>query len=429
MDTASPSPAAPSPQGKSDFWVFWIAQTISNVGNSITQFAIPLLVFELTRSPLNLAAVTAIQYLPYLLFGLIIGAWVDRVDRKRLMIVADVIRSLVISSIPILAFFGELPIWWIYIASFINATVSIGSNTAATTAVASLVSKDSLVKANGRLQASHSAGFIIGPTIAALLITVIPITTLILIDGISFFVSAGLLCIIKRSFNTAEDKKREYGTISQDIVEGLRYVLGHPLLRSIAFMIAFVNLFVITTRSQLVLFAEVQLNATESQISLLYSMGAAGVVLLSLLANFLSQRFSFAFLTLGPIILQGILLIIIATTNFYWLTAITWGICLGLTHLFSINTRSIRQMIVPNHMLGRVISIGNVLAWVFIPIGSFLGGWAVDVTGDVALIYAGIGVAVLAIPILFSFSALGRADSFIQAEQASTDAEKAPASP
>src|SRR5881296_3593494 len=86
-----------------DFWRFWTGQVVSVLGASFTQFAVPLLIFQLTHSALNLALTMAAEFLPYLLFGLVIGAWVDRLDRKRLMIVADIGMAVVIGSIPLMA--------------------------------------------------------------------------------------------------------------------------------------------------------------------------------------------------------------------------------------------------------------------------------------------------------------------------------------
>lgn len=125
-----------------DFWNFWFGQTISNLGASISMFAMPLLVYQLTGSALNLGLTMAFAMLPNLCFGLFIGAWVDRVDRKKLM-----------------------------------------------------------VTANGRIQASYSAAMVAGPLLAGLLAAVIPIYDLLLLDVASFIVSAVLLWRIRRSFN------------------------------------------------------------------------------------------------------------------------------------------------------------------------------------------------------------------------------------
>jgi len=92
----------------SDFWKYWTGQTISNLGSSITLFALPLLVYKISGSALNLGIASAATFLPYLLFGLILGAWVDRVDRKRMMIGTDIARALIVASIPLLFFLAFL---------------------------------------------------------------------------------------------------------------------------------------------------------------------------------------------------------------------------------------------------------------------------------------------------------------------------------
>ena len=106
-----------------DFWRFLAGQTISNLGSSVTLFALPLLIYDLTGSAVNLGLAAAAQILPYLLFGLVIGAWVDRVDRKRLMIAADIARALVIATIPLLAWLDALSVWWVYGVGFVNSTI------------------------------------------------------------------------------------------------------------------------------------------------------------------------------------------------------------------------------------------------------------------------------------------------------------------
>src|SRR5580765_5710976 len=103
-----------------DFWKFWVGQTISNLGASFTQFALPLLVFKLTGSPLNLAITMAVTFLPYLLFGLLIGAWVDRVNRKQVMIWTDILRAFVVGLVPLLARVDQLTVEWIYVVTFVN---------------------------------------------------------------------------------------------------------------------------------------------------------------------------------------------------------------------------------------------------------------------------------------------------------------------
>ena len=101
-DVSDKQTATPSTKLNSDFWKYWTGQTISNLGSSVTLFALPLLVYKLTGSALNLGISSAADFLPYLLFGLLLGAWVDRVNRKRMMIFTDIGRALIIASIPLL---------------------------------------------------------------------------------------------------------------------------------------------------------------------------------------------------------------------------------------------------------------------------------------------------------------------------------------
>jgi len=396
-----------------EFWKFWVGQTISNLGTSFTQFALPLLVFKLTGSALNLAITTAATYLPYLLFGLLIGAWVDRVDRKRLMIGTDIARAVVIGSIPVLASIDRLTVEWIYVVTFLGTTLSICFNSAEFAAIPSLVPSDggeAIVTANGRIQASYSAAAVIGPLLAGAVVAFISIPLLLLVDTVSFLISAVLLGMIGISFNVAESEKN---SIRQDVIEGLRYVLSHPVLRNISAMMAMVNLVGATAGAQLVLFGKERLQASDSQIGILFAADSLGVVVLSLAAGPLRRRWRFSTVALGALMLGGLLTVVFAAVPVYWVAVPLWAVISGLGILFNINTGSLRQAIVPNHLLGRVISVAMVLAWSAIPVGAFVGGVIIESTHNVVLVYAAIGVLTALIPLCFSFTALGRAERYI----------------
>jgi MFS family permease len=400
-----------------DFGRFWLGQTVSNLGSSFTLFALPLLVFKLTGSPLNLGVTTAAEFVPYLLFGLVIGAWVDRVDRKRLMIATDLARAAVIAVIPLLAAVGQLSVGWVYVVAFCGSTLNIAFDAAEFAAIPSLVpSGDDLVTANGRVQASYSAAQVAGPLLAGLLITVAPVQQVLLVDAATFLVSAGMLGLIATRFNAPRDTEGRRA-IRREVVEGLRYVLGHPVLRNISAMMALINLVAATVFTQLVVFAKRQLDASDSRVALLYAAGSAGVVLLSLAAGPVRRRLSFSLAALGALALDGLLTVVLATTRWYWVALVLWAAISGLGIFFNINTVSLRQQIVPNHLLGRVISIAGVLAWSAIPVGALVGGWAVERTGNVAVVYGVIGAVVALIALAFSFGPLGHAERYLPAGQ------------
>ncbi len=415
----------PARRMPADFLKFWAGQTVSNLGSSVTMLALPLLVFKLTGSPLNLGVTSATSFLPYLLFGLVIGAWVDRVDRKRLMVVTDVARALLIALIPLLADAGLLRVWWLYGVAFLSSTLTIAFDSAEFAAIPSLVNnKDDLVTANGRIQASYYAAQMAGPLLAGLLIASISVQQVFWLDSASFLVSAATLLTVRRRFNLAPSEtesaqgagEHERRSIRHDVAEGLRYVLSHPVLRSISAMMAIINLISSTTYAQLVLFAKHRLSASDSQVGLLYSAGSVGVVMLSLAAGRLRRRLPFSKVALGALVLDGLLVLAMSLTHRYWVALPLWAVASGLGVLFNINTGSLRQQIVPNELLGRVISVASVLAWSAIPLGTLAGAFAIQRTGSVALVYGVIGALVVLVALAFSLSPLGHAERYLEPE-------------
>jgi MFS family permease len=414
---ASDPANAPVQRLGGDFWRFWVGQTISNLGSSFTLFALPLLVFKLTGSPLNLGLIMTFEFLPYLFFGLVLGAWVDRVDRRRMMIATDVARAVVIASIVVLAGLDMLAVWWIYVVGFVSSTLKICFDAGEFAAIPSLVGTDDLIKANGRIQASYSAALFFGPLMAGSLLTVAPIQTVLLFDALSFLASALTLALVRGSFNITSGGEKKLTSLRQDVVEGLRYVLSHPILRNISIMMALINFLAATTQTQLVLFAKERLGASDAQVGFLYSAGALGIVVLSLAAGPVRERVSFSRAALGGLMMDGLFIVVLALVSSYWLALPVWALACGFGIFFNINTSSLRQAIVPNQLLGRIMSIAAVLAWSAIPLGSLLGGLAIEWTQNVALVYRAIGLLVFLVAVSFSFTALGRAEYYLEQEK------------
>ena len=368
--------------------------------------------FRLTGSALALGATLAIYTAPQLFFGLAIGAWTDRTDRKRLMIVVDVLSAVTIASVAFATGASVLSVWWIYAVVFVSSTLSIFFVAAEFGAIPSLVDSGELVSANGRIQASFAAASVLGPLAAGALLVFVPIETILLLDAGSFVASAAMLSLIARPFNAPITKRAT--SIRQDIVEGLRYVLSHPVLRNISLMMAMINMVGATVFAEIVLFAKQALRAEDSEVGLLFAAGGAGVVVLSLAAGPLRKRWSFGNVALGALMLSGLLTIGLAYTTSLWIAIVLWGLSSGLGILFNINTGSLRQAIVPNQMLGRVISIAMVLAWSANPIGALAGGLVIERTGDVRLVYAIIGLATFVIALAFRVaSPLGHAERYL----------------
>jgi MFS family permease len=399
----------------SDFWKFLTGQTVSTLGSAFSAFALPLLVFQLTHSPLSLAITTITWSLPHLLFGLFIGAWVDRVDRKRLMILVDVLLALTVITIPVLAFLHQLNVWWIYGAQFTVSSLVLVFEQAEFTAIPSLVGSNDLVTANGRINATYQGSEVAGPAIAGALANVISVPALLVIDSISYLVSATALATIKVSFNRTERAHKQATRIIADIGEGIGYVFSHPVLRNISLMMMLFNLTNVTLYAQGVYYAKERLHANNFELGLFFASGSVGAILFSLVAGHLRKRFSFGTVVIGCLALSGVATIVFATIPWLWAALPVLLVREGLLSLLNINTFSLRQAIVPDHMLGRVFSVAGMLAFSALPLGSIAGAFLIERTQNIALVYGGIGVLLILIPLAFSFTALGHADRYLPA--------------
>jgi MFS family permease len=405
--------SANMPHIGNNFWKFWIGQTISTLGSSFTSFALPLLIYNLTGSSLNLALTVVATVLPYLFFGLVIGAWVDRVNRKRLMILTDLFRALVIASIPLAALAGFLSVWWIYAVAFLNSALTICFDAANFAAIPSMVGNEELMKANGRVQAGYSIAKVGGPLLGGLLIIVLPLQMLMLIDACSYFISAISLVLVTASFNASENGRLISTSLRQDIVEGLRYVLKHPILSWITLLLLFVNFILPTTNVQLVLFSKEWYAASDSQIGLLYACGSLGTVLFSLAAGRFRKHWSLGTIALGALMIEGVFTALTSISHWYWFLLFVWALRGGADVLFIISTYSLTQTAVPNQLFGRVITVIRVLTWSTASLGALLGGLVIQRTDQVALAYAVTGMLIFGISFLFFFTPLGHSETYL----------------
>jgi predicted MFS family arabinose efflux permease len=328
------------------------------------------------------------------------------------MIAVDLLSAVTIASVAVASGAGFLSVWWIYAVVFVSSTLSIFFVAAEFGAIPSLVDSGELVSANGRIQASFAAASVLGPLAAGALLVFVPVEAVLLLDAASFVASALMLSLIARPFNAPITKRAR--SIREDIVEGLRYVLSHPVLRNISLMMALINMVDATVFAQLVLFAKEALRASDSEVAVLFAAGGAGVVALSLAAGPLRKRWSFGNVALGALMLSALLVIALAYTTSLAVGVVLWALSSGFGILFNINTASLRQAVVPNHMLGRIISIAMVLAWSANPIGALVGGLVIERTGDVRLVYAVIGIVTFLIALVFRVaSPLGHAERYL----------------
>ena len=398
-----------------DFWIFWTGQTISQIGSVLTATALPLLVFKLSGSALDLGLASAATWVPYPLFGLFIGAWVDRVNRKRLMIGLDIARAAVLAVLPALALLGHLPIWWIYLVTFINSTLTVGFVSATNAAIPSLVPRDDLLKANGRIQASTPFATIVGPLLAGLLLVATSLQVVLWCDALTFVASAISLALIKTSFNAVapEEARPERRSLRRDILEGLRYVLAQPVIRTMALFALLANLSVAVFFPQIVFYAKEVLFASDAQVSQFFTAAGIGAVVLMLSAGFLRKRLSYGVILLGSILLSGVCVLVMIAARLLWVDLVCFGVMFGLIGLFDVCFDSILQAITPNQLLGRVVAFTSVVAIFSVPLSSIVGGLVIDQVKNVILVFGVLGVFLGGLSLIFVRSPLTRVEGYL----------------
>ena len=393
-----------------DFRLYFIGQLISTLGSSFTRFGLPLLVYALTGSAMNLAVTTVCSFLPYLLFGLVAGTWVDRIDRRRALVVVSALQFLDVLVIPALWVAGGLTVWSLYAVAFIVTSLGIVTAAVDPAVVPALVGREDLARANGRIQASYAVAVVCGPLLAGALVGGgLPLAWVFSFDAFSYLVVAVMISLIRTPFNAP--RRAAKTTVRSDIAEGLRFVRSSPVLRDIAILAALYNLLAVSVNSQMVNYARARLGVSGGRVGLLFAAGSLGVAVMVYVAGRLAKRLSFRLLTLGSLGAWGVLVVFMALSRWFWLSSLLWFFTAAMPVLYSVRTVTLRQTIVPERLLGRVQMIAAVLAWSAQPLGAIAGAGLLESGVRISTLYAGIGIAVVLIVLASSFGSLGRPDS------------------
>jgi MFS family permease len=414
MSTHVSHELAPEHSGRlgRDFWLFFSGQTISNTGTAFTRFALPLLVFQLTGSANDLALVMVSGALPYLLFGLHIGALLDRVDRKKVMVACELTRGLLLSSVPVAAIAGHLDIDFLYAINFLQAGLGIAFQAGQFAAVPMVVGRANIAVANGRLQSSYALARVVGPVLAGALVSVTTTPNLLAADAASFAVSGLTIYLIRVPFNgprVANGDRRlpRDRSRSNELLAGLRYTWRDPLLHSLTIVGFLVNFLTATTGAQLILFAHSHLNASAGRTGILFASGAIGGVVLAPLAGPLRRRSSPGRIALACLLIEGLGTALLALNTNYIFALLVWAITSGVTVLFNVNIDSLRQEIAPTELLGRVLASGAVIAYAAATGGVLVGAAVIGATHSIDGTYFGIGLMIALTAVASARSAMG----------------------
>lgn len=381
---------------------YWTAQTISVVGDQISVIALPLVavtVLQVGASQMGL--LSAVGRAPLLIFGLLAGVWVDRADRRTLMIGCDLGRAVVVVLVPLAAVPGVVTMPLLMGVTFVTASLTVLFGIAATAYLPDLVARDRLIDANATLTQSRAVAQVAGPGVGGALVQLVTAPVAMIMDALTFVASAILL-----SRNVVPATPRPSGGSQPAAIpavrQGMSEVWRNPLLRASAAAAATYNLFNAITLAVLVLHLSRGLRQSPVEIGVVLAAAGPGALLGAALAVPAGRRIG-----VGPVMISGLvlagaaMLIIVLAAGPHPIIVLITVLAMFLNGLgqpfYNINQSGLRQAIVPAVLQGRVQATLTVLAGVAAPVGALAGGGIGQLLGTrAALLVAGLGAVAAA---------------------------------
>ena len=400
----------PSLRPRSELWRdpgfvrLWGANAVSQLGSQVTLLALPLTaLYVLHAGPLGVSLLTSFAVLPFLLFSLPAGVWVDRLRRRPLMIAADFGRAAVIASIPLAYWLGHLTLAQLYVVAAIHGLLSVFFDVAYLSLLPMLVGRERLGEANAKLLGIQSLMQLAGPTLAGGLVAAFGAAVAVLADAISFLLSGGFVTAIRGR----EPRSVPAGTRARtELLEGLRYVFGQPYLRILTTWISLGAFFSSAFFALFIVYLVRGLHLGPATIGWLMAVVNLGFIAAAFLNGRIVARFGVGRAIAWGGLLSPLLLLAIPLaprSNPLPLLAASGVAGTFLGFLMNVNQLTLRQAVTPNRLLGRMNSVARFMYWGTRPLGSALGGVAAEQIGlRETLLLAAVGSAVTSIPIFLS---------------------------
>ena len=397
---------------RGDFLKFWIGQLISNFGDNF--FFMGLLAIILYRMNLGAGYVGLLMVMmaiPTLVFGPIAGSYVDRWNRKHTMIAADIIRGFIVLS---LLFYSDL--WYIYASIFMLATASRFFYPAESAIIPDIVEKDVLMSANSFSQTTYMLASIIGPGIGAAMIGMLGIDSVFLFDGISFFISALSLFIMR--FSGRVERKDGGRNVWKETVEGIRFSFRTPIIRTIMLYVFVLLLFFGGTNPLFVVFIRDVLHMDLFQMGIVQGIQGSGALIASITVGIVGGAFSKRNMILGASLTIGLSLCVLTLipNPFIMYQAMAF---FGISSVF-FNTpfTTLIQEAAPDNIRGRVFGAFGSLIQVAVLTSMVVESVAASVFGASAVIFS-VGLMVSLFSLAF-FSVKKNREIFDRGEMKST---------
>jgi MFS family permease len=366
-----------APLGR-DFHRFWLAASVSNLGDGIRLGALPLLALRLTGDARLIGAVAAATMAPWFFIAPLAGALADRHDRRHLMLAGQWGRVLLAVLLAVLVLVDQATIWWVLVVALGIGIGEVFVDTSSQAAVPQLVDPDQLEAANARLIGSTTAlNDVVGVWLGAVLfaaVTELPF----FVDAATFALSAAVLMTVRRPM---QGERQRDTRISTDISDGFRFLLAHRLLRRLAGTIATLNLATNISFGVYVIFVIDELGASERTFGFVMGIAAIGGVFGAIVAERITVRFGrTAVLSVTPFAIAITLLVNVFAQHVAVVGATLFAI-MFLVVASNVPGQSLRQEVTPEHMLGRVVASFRTFGLGASPIGALVGGVLTEAYG------------------------------------------------
>jgi MFS family permease len=389
-----------------DFLKLWSAQTISQFGSAVSQVAVPLVaVLSLDASAFEVAALATVEFLPFLLFTLPAGVWVDRLPRRPILVIADAGRALALGSIPLAAAVGQLTLAQLYVAGFVTGALTVFFDVAYQSYLPSIVEREQLVDGNAKLEISRSAAQVGGPGLAGLLVRVFTAPYAVLADAASYVWSSVFVFWIRRP-EVVPERTAESPSLHRELIDGIRYLLGHRYWRWISMSTATFNFFGNIAFAILIVYLVRQLGMSALAIGITLSLSGAGGIVAAFLAGKIGTRLGIGRTILLGTIIDGLPYVLVPLApKAFPIPFIVVGFALvdfGVV-LYNVSVISLTQALTPERLLGRVNASRRFIVWGTIPLGSLVSGALATAIGLRPTMFIGaIGCSLAALPIALS---------------------------
>jgi MFS family permease len=389
-----------------DFLRLWSAETISAFGSQVSALALPFVAISiLDASAFEVAALTAVELLPFMLFSLPAGVWVDRLLRRPILIVADLGRAVALATIPLAYGLEILTIWQLYAVGFLVGSFTVFFDVAYQSYLPSLVERDQLAEGNSKLEVSRSGAQIGGPGIAGVLIGALTAPVAVALDAVSFAASALFVSRIRRR-EVVERATTASRSMRREIAEGLRFVLSHPFMRPSLIYVAISNFFTNGLFAIFLVYAVRELDLSAARVGLIFSIGNVGFLVGALGSAGVARRLGIGPTIVGAAALAnwGFLLIPLAPASrpepFIAASLFIFGVCAVTVNVVGI---SLSQAVTPDRLLGRMTASRRFVVFGVMPLGSLTAGALASLLGlHPAIWVCAVGASVAFVPMLLS---------------------------